>query len=77
LLKSFEHENDHLLDVLRGGHVSDKLVCCGSDCLTSGVTHGDLGVEGTIAGIALRYDGAQGLVSVVDLIDALLYFSNR
>ncbi len=60
-----------------GAHVSDKLVCCGPDCLTSGVTHGDLGAEGAIAGIALRYSGAQGLVSVVDLIDALLYFSNR
>jgi hypothetical protein len=80
LLKSFELENDHLLNVLRGAHVSDRLVRCGPDCLTSGVTHGDkfhLGAEEAIAGIALQYGGAQGLVSIVDLIDALLYFSNR
>ncbi len=78
----FKHENDHLLDVLKRGrrHVSNRLVHCSPNCLTSGVTHGDkfyFNTKGAIAGITLQYDGARGLVSIVNLIDALLYFSNR
>jgi len=66
--------------VLRGAHVSDGLERCGPDCLAAGLTHGNefhLGAEGAIAGIALQYGGADGLVNLVSLIDALLYFSSR
>jgi hypothetical protein len=72
--------NDQLLDVFRGAYISDRLVRCGPDYLTAGVTHGDkfyLGAVGAIAGIARQYGDAEGFVSIVDLIEALLHFSNR
>jgi hypothetical protein len=80
LAQEFEYVNDQLLDVFRGAYVSDRLVRCGPDCLTAGVTHGGkfyLGAVGAIAGIPLQYGEAQRLVSIVDLIEALLYLSNR
>ncbi len=64
--------------MLRGAHVSARLVRCGPDCLTAGLTHGDkfhLGAEGAVAGIAFQHAVAQGLGRIVDLIHALLHFS--
>ncbi len=77
--QSFERENDYLLDVLRGAHVSDRLVRCGPDCLTAGLTHRDefhLGAEGAIVGIALQHGVAQGLCRIVKLVHPLLHFSS-
>ncbi len=77
--QSFEHQNDYLLDVLRGAHVSDRLVRCGPDCLTAALTHGDefhLGAEGAVAGIAFQHGVAQGLGRSVELVHALFHFSS-
>ncbi len=59
--------------------VSDRLVRCGPDCLTAGLTHGDefyLRAEAAVAGIALQHGVAQGLGRIVKLVQALLHFSS-